>query len=136
MGTGEGNKKTYVTEWGFNTDANNPSQSDQDAGMRDACSVIMSWSSVVKAFCWFQYGDNAGASLYYGLVDGNGNNKIVYNDFRNDAEFEGKTSSGAINNNIKNYFNSKGAGQVGGAYDNGGSARGPSWSGGRASPTM
>lgn len=127
MGAGEGNKNTYITEWGFETISG--SQAQQDTNMKAAWSSIMS-RKVVKAFCWFQYGDNPAASLYYGIVDGNGVNKSIFNDFKNDqSTFEWRNADGSVNPYIQTYWNNhSGASHFGSPVDLGGGCRVHKWS--------
>jgi hypothetical protein len=120
------NLGTYLTEWGFET--LNGTQAQQDTNMKAAWSSIMS-RKAVKAFCWFQYGDNPGANLYYGIVDNNGNNKQIFNDFKNDqSTFEWRNSDGSVNTYIQAYWNSHGgASHFGSPVDFGGGARVHKW---------
>ena len=122
---------TWMTEFGWTTA--DVSQSVQAANLTTTlnwCNVGAS-SAYVKFASWFSWQDNSTANLYFGLIDVNGNHKISYGNYGNEANYQGRTSinNGGVNNNILNYFNGRGQAILGNPFNNGGSAYVHSWGG-------
>ena len=122
---GDGAKKTYVTEWGFESSCpltNNCNQTNQTANLKLAFSALVAKQSYVKASMWYRYED-VGDGEYFGLtgVQPNYTHKDCWQYYTNRATYEGKRSDGTINTIIQNYFTSNGGQAVyGNPFDNGG----------------
>ncbi len=118
-------KKTYITEFGWNT--SNVSYSVQDQNLVTAFSVIEASGSYVALASWFTWQD--GGAGNWGILDSSGNQKPSYNDYKFYQQYEGYYINGTINNNILNYFNGRGQAILGDAFDNGGTAFVHTWGG-------
>lgn len=129
---GDGNKKTYITEWGFESscDGGRCNQTNQSNGLKTGFAAIIS-KSYVKESNWYRYED-VGDGEYFGLTTNptNYTHKDCWQYFTNRATYEGKRSDGTVNTIMQNYFNNNGGQAVyGNPYDNGGSAWVHQWSG-------
>lgn len=121
------NKKIWITEFGWAT--NQVSQSTQSNNLIDAFAAIVSRSYVSNAI-WFQWQDNPGGGLYYGVLDSNSNQKIAYPYFVNRETYQGKHSDGTSDSNILSYYNAIGQAQLGNPVDHGGGPWVHHWTGG------
>lgn len=110
-------KKTYVTEFGWSTAY--VSQQTQANNLATAYGIFEGTNSYVPMAIWFNWQDSPGASLYFGILDQNGNPKTAYANYQFYQQYEGYYASGTVETNILNYFNTRGQAAMGDAFDNG-----------------
>jgi regulation of enolase protein 1 (concanavalin A-like superfamily) len=115
-------KKTFITEFGWQTtnssNANGVSAALQDTNLIVAFSAIRATPYVQMAI-WFNWEDNPAGSLWYGVLDSSGSQKVSYHDFQQAERFEGIYSNGTTNAGIQTYFNHLGQSILGNPLDNG-----------------
>jgi hypothetical protein len=111
-------KKTYLTEFGWNTTY--VSQSAQDANLVAAFTAIEAPNSFVAMAIWFTWED--GGAGNFGVLTSSGQPKTAYPDYQFWEQYEGYYTNGALETNIANYFKQRGQAVMGDAFDNGNSA--------------
>lgn len=122
-------KKTWMTEFGWNTKSVN--ENIQSNNLSNALTIINSKSYVAGAL-WFQIDDNQyNADMRFGLYRTDFSKKPAWTAYNNYALRQtniGKTASGSIITAIANYYNANGGQAANGTpYDNGGSAFAHQW---------
>jgi hypothetical protein len=119
---GGSQKKTWVTEFGWETRVGGISESTQNSNLNAAFNV-MNGKSYIKSAIQFQFDDNPAGNLYFGLFRSNLTKKPAWTTFSTKNTYQGKRSNGATVTAILNYFNNTGgAATWGSPYDNGGTA--------------
>lgn len=120
-------KKTFVTEFGWRTNAVTPEV--QGANISTVFEALNSTPYVSGAIL-FRYQDVP--NLAYGIVDSSGVRKSSYEDFQRFSTFQGRLGPDAIDPIISGYFDTAGQSVLGVPYDAG---KGPwvyAWSAGHA----
>ncbi len=118
-------KKTWMTEFGWRTDW--VTEATQAWNLSNAFDV-MQGKSYLKSALWFQLDDNPAGSLIYGVFRPDLSKKPAWNDLNTKTTYQGKTSAGATNTAILNYYNGHGGlAALGSPFDNGGGPYVHSW---------
>jgi hypothetical protein len=107
-------KKTYITEFGWQTHA--VSEAVQDQNLVSAFQTIDQTPYVAMAI-WFQWQDNPAGGLYYGVVDPNGNPKQAFSDYVHYETVQGRFADGTVSQPIADYFNAAGPVAMGNPQD-------------------